>query len=115
MDSISINSSPSASSFSTKEKAAIPNSIVPPRKSSLIAPVHHAPCSSSSPKSPVPKHAISPVRSRNVNSFGGLGTQVNNSSRDGSRLRIQHRPTASSSEPSLVHDMAESRVGEHES
>ena len=48
------------------------------------------------------------LRSRNVNSFGGLGTQIGTTS----RLRTQHRSTASSSEPSLVRDINDARIGE---
>jgi len=90
-----------------RESTSIAAPIVPPRVSSLIAPIHSTP---SSPRGS--KQTLSPLRSRNVNSFGGLGTHVNPSSRDSSRLRIQHRSTASSSEPSLIRDVPESRGGE---
>jgi PH/SEC7 domain-containing protein len=82
---------------------------VPPRSSTLTAPAHSH-TTPSTPRGSASKPGTSPFRSRNVNSFGGLGTHVNASPRDTSRLRIQHRSTASSSEPSLIHE-PESRFG----
>jgi hypothetical protein len=76
------------------------------RNSSLQAPARansHPAASQVSGSKNVPT-----LRSRNVNSFGGVGTQMGTTS----RLRTQHRSTASSSEPSLVRDIHDARIGE---
>ena len=54
---------------------------------------------------PPARHASSPMRPRHGNPFGGLafpGSHAHSPSRESSRLRAQHRSTASSSEPSLI-------------
>ncbi|KII92375.1 hypothetical protein PLICRDRAFT_695749 [Plicaturopsis crispa FD-325 SS-3] len=73
--------------------------VVPPRSSSLNSPLHRpASATSSSPPVTVLRHGSSPLRLRN----GIPVTHAHTSSRDSARLRVQHRSTASSSEPSLI-------------
>ncbi|KAF8893380.1 hypothetical protein BD779DRAFT_1046084 [Infundibulicybe gibba] len=81
------------------EKSDPPSPIVPPRISSLQTPVRSSsrPHSIGSPRTTSPRHGTSPLRSRTGGS-GGVG----HNPRDAARLRIMHRSTASSSEPSLI-------------
>jgi PH/SEC7 domain-containing protein len=81
-----------------------PSLMLPPHVSTLQTPprAHTTPTlQASGPKS------VPTIRSRTVNSFAGIGTQTHNPPRDTPRLRIQHRSTASNSEPSLVRDLPE--------
>ncbi|KAH7923717.1 hypothetical protein BV22DRAFT_1196481 [Leucogyrophana mollusca] len=72
--------------------------IVPPRTSSLTTPVRSrsGPGPLGSPRVAALKHGSSPMRSR------GYGNQMHSSYRDTSRLRVQTRSAACSSEPSLI-------------
>jgi len=110
VEQVSVKSVPSSPIYESPS-TIIPSTIVPPRHNvnnntpwQTPFRAHTAPQPSSSKGSPT-------LRSRNVNSFGGLGTQINTTSRETSRLRVQHRSTASNSEPSLVREVTESRVG----
>jgi hypothetical protein len=92
-------SSSSAPRISTSIEAP---AIVPPQSSSL-APTRSGPGPS---RSPTLKYGPRPLRS--PNSYG----HTHSASRDSARLRMHHRSSASSSEPSLIPVGAEGRVRE---
>lgn len=76
--------------------------VVPPRSSSLYTPTRAQPGSDAgtvpvgSPRVTFLRHGPSPLKAK------GCGNQMQSSYRDMSRLRVHHRSTASSSEPSLL-------------
>ncbi|TFK89121.1 hypothetical protein K466DRAFT_645137 [Polyporus arcularius HHB13444] len=82
--------------------------IVPPRTSSLSTPLRPRPGSNAGyPRSPNPKYG---PRSPPTRLAGPLLHHAHSASRDSNRLRVQHRSTASASEPSLVPDRDEGRA-----
>jgi hypothetical protein len=97
---VSSSSSTSRSSTSTEAPP-----IVPPRSSSLT-PTRSGSGSSqpSSPRAAAIKYTPNPVSSPN-----GY-THAHSTSRDSARLRLQHRSSASSSEPSLIPIGGEVRI-----
>jgi len=85
--------------------------IVPPRTTSLQTPVRSTsrPSSVSAPRVSASRPGFSPLTIQSGSTYG-LPSQ---SRRDSARLRVQHRSTASSSEPSLIPIGDGARVREH--
>jgi hypothetical protein len=90
--------------------------IVPPRSSSLQTPGRSPSSSSASSRRLSSRHPTSPTWSRNSGPPGSAPARNlhgHSSSRDLTRLRVNHRSTASSSEPSLIQAADDTRVGEN--
>jgi len=84
-----------------EEDAATPSAIIPPRTSSLASPARYS-LGSITPHTPGPRPAnASPFRSRSGPPTSAMAA-LQHSPRDGQRLRVLHRSTGSSSEPSLI-------------
>ncbi|KAI0693997.1 hypothetical protein C8T65DRAFT_833556 [Cerioporus squamosus] len=100
-----VNAGPSSNAPSPVEAP-----IVPPRTSSLSTPLRPRPGSNAGyPRSPNLKYG---PRSPPTRFTGPLLHHAHSASRESNRLRVQHRSTASASEPSLVPDRDEGRVCE---
>lgn len=103
----------SSSSSITRSSTSTEGPIVPPRTSSLTT----TPTRSSSNSSQVmpsrtgSRHGPSPLRSRNGYA---QGNHAHSSSKDSARLRMHHRSTASSSEPSLIPSGDDIRIREYQ-
>jgi hypothetical protein len=90
------------------DRTSVPSSpIIPPRSSSLQRSTSR-PHSIGSPRGITSRHPSSPLRSRSGPALG----LSSSSPRDTIRLRTLHRPTASSSEPSLIPINDDARVCE---
>lgn len=85
--------------------------IVPPRKSSLGPPVRTRSGSGSVAQPRITSLKYGP-RSP-PQRYGSSSTHAHSPSRESNRLRVQHRSTASNSEPSLVPEREDGRVREH--
>ena len=87
----------SSSSSIHRSSTSTEGPIVTPRTSSwTTTPTRSA---GAMPSRTSSRHGPSPLRSRNGNT---QGNHIHSSSRDSTRLRMQHRSSASSSEPSLI-------------
>lgn len=95
----------------TKRVEDVDATVVPPRSSSLQLPIHSSSGSTSASTSPRPIHTmpsaglLKPRVGLNGNGFA--------SPRDANRLRVLHRSTASSSEPSLLPIIDDARMCEY--
>ncbi|KAI0645547.1 hypothetical protein C8Q79DRAFT_1010490 [Trametes meyenii] len=101
-----------AGASTSSQKSSVDSPIIPPRTSSLNTPLRSRAGSNAGsfqrgtnlkygPRSPVPPRASGPSLHH-----------AHSASRDSNRLRVQHRSTASASEPSLVPDREDGRVCE---
>lgn len=93
----------SSSSSATRSSTSTEAPIAPPRMSSITHAAAAAPGSyqGNFPRMTSLKHGPRPLNNRSRNGYSP-GGHVHSSSRDSTRLRMQHRSTASSSEPSLI-------------
>lgn len=89
----------SSSSSAPRSSTSTEAPIVPPRTSSLTPTRSPSGSSQASSSRAALRHGPSPLRSRNGYPQAGHN---HSSSRDSMRLRMQHRSSASSSEPSLI-------------
>lgn len=84
-----------------EEDSATPSAIIPPRSSSLVSPARYS-LGSITPHTPGSRPVnASPFRSRSGPPTSAMAA-LQHSPRDGQRLRVLHRSTGSSSEPSLI-------------
>ena len=109
-----VNAGPSSPRSPSREsrESSIEAPIVPPRSSSLNTPLRSRTSSNTLQFQRTPNPKYGPRSPPSSNRYSGNLHHVHSASRDSNRLRVQHRSTASASEPSLVPDREENRVCE---
>ncbi|OCH95101.1 hypothetical protein OBBRIDRAFT_810024 [Obba rivulosa] len=92
----------------TRDSSSSEGPIVPPRVSSLHTPLRSRSGSSATSQQRVPSLKYGP-RTPPFRNGASPTSHTHSASRDANRLRVQHRSTASSSEPSLIPEPADGR------